>query len=225
MIAPPESEIALLAHAHSFAGLRLGELAAQLQVTNPNGHVQAKGWIGELLERALGADAGSRPEPDFTRIGVELKTVPIDPHGKPSESTYVCVAPAVVTPAHRWENSLVNRKLRRVLWVPIEAQGAIVDRRIGWPFIWSPSVVELTTLRADWEEIIEMIAIGQRGALSARLGTYLQIRPKAANGRSRTPGTDTTGAPEVTLPRGFYLRATYTTTIIAAGMHMLSPNA
>jgi len=217
VIAPPASESELLTQARNLAGVRLGELAESIKVAKPNTPTYAKGWIGELLEHALGADAGSRPEPDFTRIGVELKTIPVDRRGKPSESTYVCVAPASATPDQHWENSLLRRKLHRVLWVPVEAGGEIVDRRIGWPFLWSPHPRELAILRADWEEIIELIAIGKRELLNARLGTYLQIRPKAAHGHSRTPAPDATGAPATTLPRGYYLRAKYTTTIIAAG--------
>lgn len=216
MIVPPASEIELLTRARSLVGLRLGELADTLNIANPNAPTSAKGWIGELLERALGADAGSRPAPDFTRIGVELKTIPVGPRGKPSESTYVCVAPALVTPDQQWENSLLRRKLQRVLWVPFEAGGDIVERRIGWSFLWSPPPEEFAILRADWQEIIELIAIGKRALLNARLGTYLQIRPKAAHGRSRIQAPDATGAPATTLPRGFYLRATYTATILAA---------
>jgi DNA mismatch repair protein MutH len=219
VIAPPESESELLARARGLTGQRLGEIATRLEIAAPHVRARAKGWIGELLEQALGADAGSRPEPDFTRLGIELKTIPINATGQPSESTYVCVAPAIVTPDQRWETSLVARKLRRVLWVPIEAEGDMIARRIGWPLVWSPPPADLAVLRADWEEIIELIAIGQRESLTARLGTYLQIRPKAAHGRSRTQATNADGAPERALPRGFYLRARYTKTIIAQAGH------
>ncbi|MSR13523.1 MAG: DNA mismatch repair endonuclease MutH [Gammaproteobacteria bacterium] len=218
MIIAPTSEAELLSRARSLVGLSLGGVANALFIANPGAPAQAKGWIGELMERALGADAGSRPEPDFTRIGVELKTIPITANGKPNESTYVCVAPAVVSPEQTWETSVVFRKLQRVLWVPVEAEGEIVQRRIGWPFLWTPNALESATLRADWEEIIELIATGRREALSARLGTYLQIRPKAANSRSRTQAANAAGVPEATLPRGFYLRATFTEMVLAAGM-------
>jgi DNA mismatch repair protein MutH len=215
VITPPTSEQELLTRARNLVGLRLGEVADALRIDYPANPTHAKGWIGQLLEHSLGADAGSRPEPDFTTLGVELKTIPLDSAGRPSESTYICVTPAIVAPDLSWETSLVFRKLQRVLWVPIEAHGEIIGRRVGWPFLWSPTSTELATLRSDWEEIIELIATGQRSLLNARLGTYLQIRPKAAHGRSRTSATNASGAPEATLPRGFYLRAKFTRRLIA----------
>ena len=41
-------------------------------------------------------------------------------------------------------------------------------------------------MREDWEEQVELIATGRLDELDARMGTYLQIRPKAAN--ARLPG-------------------------------------
>ncbi|MBR7443185.1 DNA mismatch repair protein MutH, partial [Klebsiella pneumoniae] len=70
-----------------------GELAVMAGLTIPNDLKRDKGWIGVLLERWLGASAGSKPEQDFAALGVELKTIPIDSQGRPLETTFVCVAP------------------------------------------------------------------------------------------------------------------------------------
>ncbi len=209
---PPLSESELLAQAERLAGLCLAELAELLGQPVPPSLRGAKGWVGQLLETALGASAGARPEPDFRHIGVELKTLPIDRRGEPRESTYVCTVPLTGNTGLDWETSWVRRKLSRVLWMPVEAAPdlAIGQRRIGMPLLWSPSPEEEAVLRQDWEELMELVVTGRLDELSARHGTWLQIRPKAANAAARCHGFDADGRPTETLPRGFYLRTEFT---------------
>ncbi len=110
----------------------------------------------------------------------------------------------------------MRKKLARVLWVPVEAASAIAlaDRRIGSPLLWSPTHEQEAILRTDFDEIIEMVCMGQLSRISARYGTYLQIRPKAAHGRVRTQGIGESGRVVPTLPRGFYVRASFTEEIL-----------
>ena len=178
-----------------------------------------KGWPGQLVEAALGASAASRPEPDFQLIGVELKTIPVDRHGRPRESTYVCSVPLGGEPSPSWEDSNVWRKLARVLWVPVLCGDglAVPARRVGSPLIWSPDAAAEASLRADWEEFMELICVGRIDEISAHFGTCLQIRPKAASGRSRRRATGPEGVPVSTLPRGFYLRTSFTAAILDSG--------
>lgn len=212
MIAAPRNEAELLDRARALAGLRLGALARELGSPLPPKTASAKGWAGAMLEVALGATAGNLPQPDFEGLGVELKSIPIDDRGLPRESTYVCRAPSVVAPGATWAQSVVWRKLRRVLWLPIEAAGPIplTERRIGWAFLWSPTAHEAAQFGADWEELTGLLATGRRAEISARLGTLLQLRPKAADARERAPALDESGAPGRALPCGFYLRARFT---------------
>lgn len=220
MIAPPTSEVELLNRAHALAGLTLDALADQMREILPTAALHAKGWIGTLLENALGADAGVRPTPDFTQLGVELKSIPVGADGQPRESTFVCTAPVTVPPEMQWENSTVHDKLHRVLWIPIESGAQkFGTRRIGWGFLWSPTPEQDAILRQDWQELIELIALGQWTQITARLGRYLQLRPKAAHGRTLRAAVDDSGSPNQTLPRGFYLRATFTREILAAHLH------
>src|SRR5262245_63735628 len=99
----------------------LRQRATRLVIRVRTQSVRAKGWAGGLIEAALGASASSRSEPDFQLIGVELKTIPVDRAGVPTESTYVCTVPLAGTDDPRWEASKVHLKLRRVLWMPLEA--------------------------------------------------------------------------------------------------------
>jgi len=214
---PPADEEELLGRAMAIAGRSLGEIAERHGLAAPADLKRAKGWVGELLEMALGATAQSRPVPDFEDLGVELKTIPLNSRHQPQESTFVSSAPLAKTIGLRWEDSAVKAKLDRVLWVPVEAvrDVPVRQRRIGTPLLWSPSPEDAEILRADWEEHIERIALGYLDELDARLGTYLQIRPKAINRRDRTGTISNTGAPTNTLPRGFYLRTGFTRKILA----------
>ncbi len=215
----PTSEAELLTRVYALAGLRLGELAKMIGFPAPATARHAKGWMGELIETVLGADAGNRPEPDFTGLGIELKTVPVNAQGVPQESTHVCRAPANILPEMQWANALVRRKLTRVLWLPLEAatEPDITRRRIGWGILWSPSPQQAQNLQTDWEELMELLAVGRRAEISARIGNVLQLRPKAADAASRESAPDEMGAPSRMPPYGFYLRAPFTREILASG--------
>jgi len=213
MPAPPRSEAELLARAEALAGLAVGEVAAALHIRIPAEPRRAKGYTGMILERALGATAGSRAEPDFPHLGVELKTLPLDAGGRVLETTYVCTAPLQGLEAH-WSASWVRRKLARVLWVPIVGAGHPSERAIGAPILWSPSEEEESVLRADWESIAEAISLGETWQMDARRGRALQLRPKAANAAERVRILDDEGEWAEVNPRGFYLRTSFTQSVV-----------
>ena len=214
---PPRSEAELLTRADAIAGRALGDVAAESGLPVPATTRRGKGWTGTVIEHALGANAGSLPEPDFRLISVELKTIPIGPNRRPLESTYVCTVPLAGDAAPDWQDSNVRRKLARVLWVPFEGDRAIPlpERRIGSALLWSPSDEEESALADDWETLMDRVVLGRVEEISAREGECLQIRPKAANAAARRLAIGASGAKEPTLPRGFYLRAHFTAAILA----------
>lgn len=216
MKSEPTSEQELLERAKQIAGLTLAELAEEASIAVPNDLTRDKGWIGQLLEWHLGATAGSRPQQDFEHLGIELKSIPIGYNGKPLETTFVCVAPLVGVHGLTWETSHVKNKLSRVLWIPVEGEREIPisDRRVGSPLIWSPNQAEEALLKADWEELMEFITLGQFDQVSARHGEVLQLRPKAANAKVKTEAYNHSGKPIKTNPRGFYLRTQFTDYIL-----------
>ncbi|TCW52048.1 DNA mismatch repair protein MutH [Phytobacter diazotrophicus] len=223
LLSSPESEIQLLTQAQHLAGYTLGELARLAGLPIPRDLKRDKGWTGILLEQWLGASAGSKPEQDFAALGVELKTIPIDSAGRPLETTFVCVAPLTGNTGVVWETSHVRHKLRRVLWIPIEGSRDIplAERRVGSPLLWSPSEEEETQLRMDWEELMDLIVLGQVERITARHGEVLQLRPKAANSKALTEAVGAHGEPILTLPRGFYLKKNFTGALLAR--HFLVP--
>ncbi len=216
MKSEPRSEQELIERAMDIAGVTFAELAEEAGMPVPPDLRRDKGWVGQLLEWHLGATAGSKPQQDFEQLGIELKTIPISYSGKPLETTFVCVAPLMGVHGLRWENSHVRNKLSRVLWIPVEGEREIplAERRVGSPLIWSPTAEEELQLKTDWEELMEMIVIGQVEQITARHGEVLQLRPKAANGRVLTEAYGASGKPIKTLPRGFYLRTQFTAKIL-----------
>jgi len=207
----------LLERARAYAGLTLGALAARSDLPVPEDLRRAKGWVGGLFERCLGATARSRAVPDFEALGIELKTLPVRLDGQPLETTFVCTIPLLDMARLEWEQSGVFQKLRRVLWVPVEGTRStpVASRRIGTPLLWSPSPEEEQALRFDWEELAGIIGRGDVENITGHLGRHLQVRPKAASSRSRRRGVDGDGASFAALPRGFYLRATFTAALLA----------
>lgn len=213
----PRSERELLSRARALAGLTIGELGARVGIEVPEQGVRGKGVAGRILERALGATAASRAEPDFVELGVELKTIPLDATGKPKESTFVASIALSAIADTDWEKSVVLKKLSKVLFVPVEAasDSPLRDRRVGRAYLWTPTERELGVLRTDWERLAEMIAAGDVERITGHLGEVLQVRPKAPSGRARRRAPDERGAVQWTIPRGFYLRTAFTGAILA----------
>ncbi len=215
--APPTSIADLMHRVDTIAGWTLGELAAKFGQVIPENLLHHKGWVGQLLEKVLGADAGNRAIPDFTALHIELKTIPINSQGKPQESTYIAVVPLLGYPDLSWKTSEVRGKLRQVLWVPIEGRGdkPIARRRVGQGLLWFMSPQVEAILQTDWQELMEYVLLGKLAHITGRMGQYLHIRPKAANSRSLTYGIGPEGDIHPTLPRGFYLRTQLTEQILA----------
>jgi DNA mismatch repair protein MutH len=212
----PADEAELMARARELSGLTLAELAARFSLSPPADLRRAKGFVGALVERALGASAGSRAAPDFEALGIELKTLPVDASGRALESTFVCTIPLAEIGEVEWAESRVRRKLMRVLWVPVEGERAlaVAARRVGEPLLWSLPASAEAQLRFDWEELAGIIGRGDVETITGHIGRCLQIRPKARDSHARRRGVDGDGARFSTLPRGFYLRASFTSEIL-----------
>lgn len=213
----PQTVEQLLSQAQSIAGLTFGELADELHIPVPPDLKRDKGWVGMLLERALGATAGSKAEQDFSHLGVELKTLPINAEGYPLETTFVSLAPLVQNSGVKWESSHVRHKLSCVLWMPIEGSRHIPlgERHIGAPILWKPTAEQERQLKQDWEELMDLIVLGKLDQITARIGEVMQLRPKGANSRSITKGIGRNGEVIETLPLGFYLRKAFTAGILS----------
>ena len=213
---PPESTEILMQRCRAMAGLSIGSLAEQMGIRVPADLKRSKGWQGQVIEQYLGATASTYAEPDFVELGIELKTLPLDEDGHPKESTYVCTVSLNRTQGVNWQDSWLRQKLSKVLWVPVDARPEIplASRIIGNPLLWQPDPDQTQALRQDWEELMDMVCLGQLEKITSHHGRYLQIRPKAANARALCQATDEQGDRIMTLPRGFYLRPCFTRQIL-----------
>lgn len=212
---PPKTEKILLDRALALAGKTILQLAQQYNEPIPPSLNQAKGWIGQLIEKHLGANSGQLAQPDFAHLGIELKTLPINSQGHPCESTYICTAP--IPPQDReWETSRVWHKMAKILWVPIQSsrENPLPALRIGTPLLWSPCTTIQKQLQQDWEELTELMTLGHFDKLSAHHGHYLQIRPKAPNAKTFIRAIDHLGNPVSVVPKGFYVRTSLTQSIL-----------
>jgi len=224
---PPEDIDVLKQRAQLLAGRSVGELAALAELPVPADLRRSKGFVGQLLERWLGAGAGNRPLPDFTHLGIELKTLPVDGGGKPLQSTYVTKVPLSKLDALEWRTSSVFTKLRHVMWVPVEAERDIplVDRVVGQAFFWQPNAEEEQLLRADWEYHLARIRAGDVNLIRGGDGAVLQMRPKAPSGRTFARAELPDHGDIIAKPRGFYLRPVFTHYLIQRYFHHIDSAA
>lgn len=211
-IFPPQTEAELMSRCQNLAGKTLGMIAAELGVDVPEDLFRHKGWVGNLIELHLGADAGNKAEPDFVGLGIEMKTLPLNALGQPKESTYVCTVSMKQSGELSWQDSWVRRKLSHVLWVPVEAEAdiPIAERYVGNAWLWQPNEEQNSVLEGDWKELMDRIVLGEQSEITAKEGEYLQIRPKAANSKVLVNGVSSLGSSEKINPKGFYLRAIFT---------------
>lgn len=210
----------LLARARALIGVTLGALADEMGVPVPTVHARAKGWPGQLIERELGADDGGHGV-DFARLGVELKTVPVDPRGVPIESTWVCHVDPAIVGAESWRTSYARGKLGRVLFVTLELrsrQAPIEDRRVRAVVLWSPRPDEDAALEADFELFSrEFFRRGRAADLRGHHGQVMQVRPKGRNAAD-TRATFGPAGEAVRVGRmGFYLRPAFVGQILKRG--------
>ena len=121
-----------------------------------------------------------------------------------------------------WEACWLNQKLSRVLWIPIigGAATSVGDRIIGAPLLWSPSAEEQAQLRADWEELTDLISQGDLWQIEGGRGEVLQLRPKGANSRDMVWAMDDEGSWVQENPRGFYLRPSFTRALLKKHLHI-----
>ncbi len=214
-IQPPQNLLELQQRCQEITGKTIQQVAYELALEPPANLLVAKGWLGHIVELYLGTSASSKAMPDFPHLGVELKTIPVDARLKPLESTYVCT---VQTNMHTttWRESWVYKKLRTVLWAPVigSKNTALRDRVFAAPLLWHMDPTTEHILQNDWEELMEMLVLGHATHITARYGTFLHIRPKAAHSKILVPYLDHEGEQYDLVPKGFYLRPAFTQNIL-----------
>lgn len=161
-------------------GKNLHELAESFQVTVQRDGRQNKGWAGHVCERHLGLPLNSAQSPNFGSW--ELKSFPVKIRGNvvsAKETMAITMIDPVNVLQTPFERSHLLSKLRKAV---------IVVRRVGSHFL-EPSHVHaiipmdldgenLEIVKADYETIRETIRARGFGALTGRMGTFVQPRTK-----------------------------------------------
>ncbi|CAL4041986.1 DNA mismatch repair endonuclease MutH [Buchnera aphidicola] len=214
--ASPINETVLIRFANELSGFSLGELSNMMLKIVPNTLKKDKGFIGRLLEDILGARSGNKAQQDFSDIGIELKTIPIDKNGIPLESTFICTVPLIKNIGLIWRKSYFYKKISRILWIPIKGNKTVPvsDRLIGKPFLWTPNDVQENLIRRDWEEFMDLIVLGGIEDITGQYGEVLQVLKKSKNHSYLTRAIGKNGGIISTVPRFFYLRKKFTFSII-----------
>lgn len=212
---------ALLRHARALLGTTLAELADGMGLPVPVGAVKTKGWSGQIVERELGGGGSGVHGPDFSTLGIELKTTPVRHDWVPLESTAVCHIDPIAIAGESWATSYVRRKLAKVLFVALEVpEGSVSvgDRRVVAVRLWSPSPSEEALLRADFELFVrEYFRRGRATEITGHLGKVLQVRPKARDASDVRGAFGPDGAPVRIGKSGFYLRPAFVCGILRSG--------
>ncbi len=213
---PPSSEQELLRRCCSIEGMTVSELSQAIGKNVPCDMRHAKGYVGQLLEKALGASAGSASIPDFPGLGIELKSIPVDHDHKPRESTFVCHVSLASIGEEEWETCALKSKLQCVLWIPVQGSREIPlpHRRIGTAVLWRLSGKQEATLREDWEELAGRIGRGEAELITGHMGNVLQLRPKGVNAQAHSWAIDEDGGLRRSGMRAFYLRSAFTHSIL-----------
>lgn len=221
----PLSREELVVRAEALEGARIEEIAKAIGSDIPRGRRSTKGFIGQLLEKALGADSDALDAPDFAALGVELKSIPVADHIelRPVESTFLASISMANADRAEWKTSRLRHKLQSVLWIPVEGswRGSIGERTVRSPRLWTPTEPEFAALKADWTDLMGAIGAGQASQLTGRDGVYIQVRPKAAHGGVRVV-TPSSHSVDMQHPLGFYMRANATRDILQAGSMLVS---
>jgi DNA mismatch repair protein MutH len=190
--------------------LRAARRLAGLDVTALGG--QGKGGVGRRVEQALGL-APRFDEVDDPISGVELKTLPVrlrDGRATVSEVTFVTTATTESLVGETWSTSRARKKLQQVLFVPVVDVDDGGPARLGAAFLWRPDPAEEAQLRADWEDLSDLVARGLGFAVTSRRGVWLHLRPKARDGAQTRRASTVDDDDVVVRPQGFYLRRSLT---------------
>lgn len=167
------------------------DFVALARTTGRSGKM-GKAAAAQIVRQLVGEGPKGRTG-DFLRFGVEVKTVPVDASGRTIEAMSF---PAFVHEElvfEDWESSDLLGRLNRLLIVPIHRGRRVVlaDTRLGRPFFWTPSELDLAGIRQEWERFRSLIAAGQaRNLPTASQTRFIHVRPKGrdAADRDQAPG-------------------------------------
>lgn len=181
-----DTETDLMSHARKLQGKTAAEIARLVgdagftKQPKPTG----KSGTGPLVERFFGLKPNNQSEPDFPRLGIELKTLPMKQVSRGwtvKEPTSISMIDYHAVDAQSWAEAKVRPKIAKILWVPYEHhQEDIRKSRFRAPFLWTPSRDDWTLFEVDYATVRGRVQAGRAHELSETLSRVLSARRKGA---------------------------------------------
>ena len=167
---------------NSLIGKTLGDIGSKL---NGVDSTKIKGKPGEILERYFGMDNDAKEDPDFRRIGIELKCKPLKvSYGKyfyPKEPLSIgMINYEEVTDTEDWKKieKLQKKFLNLMIFWFVHDKENLDQSEFIWWQIWSPSRELDEKIQKEYEEIRRQILEGEHLSQTRAGNDILQTCPK-----------------------------------------------
>jgi DNA mismatch repair protein MutH len=209
----PGDRQSILQYAEKLVGCTLREA-----IGSRAAEAKGKGRFGGVLEEYyFGYKPNSRPEPDFPRAGLELKSTPARLTARKlraKERLSLGMVDYMHVETETWENSSLLKKNQYLLLVVYlyEPDCHFLDYQIKHVRLWEFPAEDLEIIRDDWERIVEKVRLGLAHELSCGDTLYLEAAPKGANSRdvTRQPHSD-----RPAMRRAFALKQSYMDAVVS----------
>lgn len=210
----------LIHRVDQFVGIPFDELGELVGMPYEGSALRNRGWAGNVVHALLGDDTSNAPEPDLEAHGVEVKSLPIDRHGKVLEPTKIDSLNYDKVAATDWWHSQTFHKLRSILFVPVVKYDPArpPDFFIRFPFLWFPTPADLSQFQRDYEEVRALIRSGEFTKLSSAEppnGQGVALHTKPNHGKGSKPTSATYQGKSIPVEkRGWMLRMSFTRPIM-----------
>lgn len=205
------TEKELLAYARGMKDKRLCDLCGEPL------NQKDKGAVAKRIEQLFGIKSNSEPLPDFKRLGIELKVVPLkrltSRQLKVKERTKICAIDYKKLVSEDWMQSHARTKMKKMLFVFCEYDKANpIYSRIEDCAIFDLTTSDEPLIRSDWERTKCIVKRGEAHLLSEKQNVVLAASRSGAGGQKEADQPVKKHryiAPE----RSFSLKSTFTQTI------------
>lgn len=210
----PKNKESIIAYARKLLGSTLRQHVDVSERLNPS---KRKGSFGNVLEKDyFQYKLNSDSNPDFSEVGLELKSTPLK---RNKNGSYVAKERLVITMINYmkvikecFEASILMHKLKDILLIVyLHEQGKdFLDYQIKIVDEWGLPEEDVPTIKADWELVVKKISDGRAHEISGRDTLYLEACTKASN------SSVTTKQPYSEIPakpRAWALKASYMTAV------------
>jgi len=212
----------ILAYASKLQGKRVADL---LDESHQNIEIKNKGIIGNVIEECyFKIKQNSSPLPDFEKVGVELKIIPLVQQSKKiavKERTKVCSIHYPSLIQEEWATSHAKRKLNKILFIYYlydkqSIENSLIKKVALWELDKDKSALIISN---DWLGVQEKIVKGYAHLLSEKDFKILSPSRSGSGGKDKNgiekdlvAQPNTTHAPKA-LKRAFSLKQSFTNQI------------